>query len=104
MVIPLRGDFDAVRLRVAARRTKDAAQARRLMIHCACGYRVDYLVRLLVEQHGPELDLNGVSVRLRCKRCRQRPDAVSLVDRPDRVTGGFGGGEGATIRLLPFVK
>ena len=31
MAIPLRGDFDAVRLRVAARRTKDAAQARRLL-------------------------------------------------------------------------
>jgi transposase len=31
MPIPLRGDFDAPRLRVAARKTKDAAQARRLL-------------------------------------------------------------------------
>jgi hypothetical protein len=31
MAVPLRGDFDAVRLRVAARRTKDAAQTRRLL-------------------------------------------------------------------------
>lgn len=31
MAIPLRGDFDAVRLRLSARRTKDAAQARRLL-------------------------------------------------------------------------
>lgn len=31
MPIPLRGDFDAARLRAAARRTKDAAQARRLL-------------------------------------------------------------------------
>ena len=31
MAIPLRGDFDAVGLRAAARRTKDAAQARRLL-------------------------------------------------------------------------
>ncbi|MFC0386784.1 hypothetical protein [Muricoccus vinaceus] len=31
MTIPLRGDFDVVRLSVAARRTKDAAQARRLL-------------------------------------------------------------------------
>jgi transposase len=31
MAIPLRGDFDAVALRAAARRTKDAAQARRLL-------------------------------------------------------------------------
>ena len=29
MAIPLRGDFDAAALRTAARRTKDAAQARR---------------------------------------------------------------------------
>jgi putative transposase len=31
MAIPLRGDFDAPALRAAARRTKDAAQARRLL-------------------------------------------------------------------------
>ena len=31
MAIPLRGDFDAAALRAAARRTKDAAQARRLL-------------------------------------------------------------------------
>jgi hypothetical protein len=31
MAIPLRGDFDAAALRTAARRTKDAAQARRLL-------------------------------------------------------------------------
>ena len=31
MAIPLRGDFDAAGLRAAARRTKDAAQARRLL-------------------------------------------------------------------------
>ena len=31
MAVPLRGDFDAVRLRVAARRTEDAAQVRRLL-------------------------------------------------------------------------
>jgi hypothetical protein len=31
MPIPLRGDFDAPRLRAAARSTKDAAQARRLL-------------------------------------------------------------------------
>ena len=31
MAIPLRGDFDAVGLRAAARGTKDAAQARRLL-------------------------------------------------------------------------
>jgi transposase len=31
MAIPLRGDFDALALRAAARRTKDAAQARRLL-------------------------------------------------------------------------
>ena len=31
MTVPLRGDFDAVMLRAAARRTKDAAQARRLL-------------------------------------------------------------------------
>jgi transposase len=31
MAIPLRGDFDAARLRAAARQTKDAAQARRLL-------------------------------------------------------------------------
>ena len=31
MAIPLRGDFDAAALRSAARRTKDAAQARRLL-------------------------------------------------------------------------
>ncbi len=31
MPIPLRDDFDAVGLRAAARRTKDAAQARRLL-------------------------------------------------------------------------
>src|SRR5215213_7479606 len=31
MAIPLRGDFDARSLRAAARRTKDAAQARRLL-------------------------------------------------------------------------
>ena len=31
MAIPLRGDFDASDLRTAARRSKDAAQARRLL-------------------------------------------------------------------------
>jgi transposase len=31
MPIPLRGDFDAPRLRAAARRTRDSAQARRLL-------------------------------------------------------------------------
>ena len=31
MPIPLRSDFDALRLRAAARKTKDAAQARRLL-------------------------------------------------------------------------
>src|SRR3712207_9493572 len=31
MAMPLRGDFDAAGLRAAARRTKDAAQARRLL-------------------------------------------------------------------------
>ncbi|SDD41192.1 helix-turn-helix domain-containing protein, partial [Belnapia rosea] len=31
MPIPLRADFDAAGLRAAARRTKDAAQARRLL-------------------------------------------------------------------------
>lgn len=31
MTIPLRGDFDAVMLRAAAKRTQDAAQARRLL-------------------------------------------------------------------------
>jgi len=31
MAVPLRGDFDAAGLRAAARRTKDAAQARRLL-------------------------------------------------------------------------
>ena len=31
MAVPLRGDFDTAGLRVAARRTKDAAQARRLL-------------------------------------------------------------------------
>src|ERR671912_1796353 len=31
MAIPLRGDFDAAALRAVARRTKDAAQARRLL-------------------------------------------------------------------------
>ena len=31
MTVPLRGDFDAVMLRAAAKRTKDAAQARRLL-------------------------------------------------------------------------
>jgi putative transposase len=31
MAIPLRGDFDASDLRAAARKTKDAAQARRLL-------------------------------------------------------------------------
>ena len=31
MAVPLRGDFDATGLRAAARRTKDAAQARRLL-------------------------------------------------------------------------
>ena len=31
MPIPLRADFDAPRLRTAARKTKDAAQARRLL-------------------------------------------------------------------------
>lgn len=31
MLVPLRADFDAPHLRVAARRTKDAAQARRLL-------------------------------------------------------------------------
>jgi hypothetical protein len=31
MAIPLRDDFDAAALRASARRTKDAAQARRLL-------------------------------------------------------------------------
>ena len=31
MAIPLRSDFDAAALRAVARRTKDAAQARRLL-------------------------------------------------------------------------
>ena len=31
MAIPLRGDFDASELRAAARRSKDAGQARRLL-------------------------------------------------------------------------
>jgi hypothetical protein len=71
------------------------------MIHCGCGYRVDYPIRLLIERHGPETDLHLIGTRLRCQRCRRRPASVRMVDRPDRTGEGYGGGAPATIKPLP---
>ncbi len=45
-----------------------------------------------------------ISGRRRCTSCERRPAGVALVDRPDRVTGGSGGGTGATIKPLPGAK
>jgi hypothetical protein len=70
------------------------------MIRCGCGYHVDYPIRLLIEHYGPDADLHLISARLRCMNCKGRPVSVQLVDRPDRRSGGHGGGVAATIKPL----
>ena len=47
MPIPLRVDFDAVGLRAAARQTKDAAQARRLLALAAIYEGASYRLRVI---------------------------------------------------------
>jgi hypothetical protein len=72
-----------------------------LIIQCSCGYRVDYPIRLLIKHYSPDADLHLSSARLRCTNCKGRLASVQLVDRPDRVSGGHGGGPSASIKPLP---
>ena len=71
-----------------------------LAITCVCEMSVDYPVRMLAKRYGEEVDLSKVATRLRCKKCDRRPEKVELVDRPDRLGQGHGGGTPAQVRRL----
>ncbi|SHJ67395.1 hypothetical protein SAMN02745194_03080 [Roseomonas rosea] len=70
-----------------------------LAASCVCQRHVDYAVRFLAEQYGPDADLSRVATRLRCRKCNRRPERVDLVDRPDRRVAEVCGG-GARVRRL----
>jgi hypothetical protein len=72
-----------------------------LTVECGCRRRADYPINLLIRERGRDASLHAVAGRLRCKDCRARPASVRLVDRPDRMGSGYGGGNPATIRPLP---
>jgi hypothetical protein len=72
-----------------------------LTVECGCGRRTDYPVNLLMREQGRDASLHAIAGRMRCKECRARPASVHLVDRPDRMGSGYGGGPPATIMPLP---
>jgi hypothetical protein len=72
-----------------------------LTVECACRRRADYPINLLMRERGRDASLHAVAARLRCKECRARPASVQLVNRPDRMGSGYGGGPPATILPLP---
>ncbi len=100
MAIPLRGDFDAAGLRAAARRTKDAAQARRLLALAAI---YDGATRTEAAKIG------GVTLQIVrdwvLKFNARGPDG--LIDRkasgqPPRLSGGHRAALAATLESGPI--
>lgn len=57
-------------------------------VRCRCGSK-HLPIRLLLRELHPDRTAGDVARRLRCRRCRRRPDSVTLLDDGQIGTPGY---------------